>query len=52
MENLASGQDLGILSIELPQPVTAQRLRLVILDYHSDNPTEGPGIREFDVFEK
>jgi len=51
-KTVASGRDLGLLSIELPQPVTAQRLRLVILDYHSDNPAEGPGIREFDVFEK
>jgi len=51
-ETIATGNELARLSIELPQPVTAQHIRLVISDYFSDTPNQGPGIREFDIFEK
>ncbi len=49
---IASGKELGHLSIELPRPVTTRRVRMVILDSFSDTPKQGPGIREFDIFEK
>ncbi len=50
-KTIFKGEKMGTLSLELPQPVTAQRVRVVIHSYHSDSPDEGPGIRQFDLFE-
>jgi len=44
------GGELGNFSLQLPEPITADRVRIVITDYESDEPGEGPAIHQFDIF--
>jgi len=44
------GLELGTFAVVLPKPVTAQKVRLRIICYASDNPSEGAGLRKFDVW--
>jgi alpha-L-fucosidase len=44
-----SGGELGIESIKLAEPVTTQRVRLLITDWASDVANEGPAIHAFDI---
>ncbi len=46
-----SGKELGNFSLLLEEPITAQRVRILITDYESDIAKEGPGIHSFDIFE-
>jgi alpha-L-fucosidase len=45
-----NGKELGSFTLALPEPMTAQKVRLVISAWESDEPKEGPGIREFDFW--
>ena len=47
---LFRGETLGMLSYRLPNPVTAQKVRLMIEQWTSDVSHEGPGIRQFDLY--
>jgi hypothetical protein len=49
-ETLFSGQELGMLAYRLPKSVTAQQVRIIVEKWSSDMPTEGPGIRLFDLY--
>ncbi len=51
-KTIKEGSEIALTSIELPQSVTTQSVRLTIQKYHSDDPNQGPGIREFDLFAK
>jgi len=44
------GGELGNFSLQLKNPVTAARVRILITDYHSDEKNEGPAIHRFDIF--
>jgi hypothetical protein len=44
------GRALGSLSLALPEAIRAQKIRIEILDWSSDYPNEGPGLREFDFW--
>jgi alpha-L-fucosidase len=46
----ATGGELGIISVELAQPVRARKVRLQINQWTSDLPDEGPAIHAIDVF--
>ncbi|NPA35367.1 MAG: hypothetical protein GXO47_00805 [Chlorobi bacterium] len=44
------GNELGNFSLQLPELLTASRVRILITDYKSDEPSEGPAIHQFDIF--
>jgi len=50
-KTLVAGGELGMQTFELASPVTTARIRLLITEFQSDIPDEGPAIHEFDLFE-
>ena len=44
------GHEIGHMSLAIPKPITAQKVRLQIMMWVSDTPGEGPGIRQFDIW--
>jgi alpha-L-fucosidase len=51
-KTIFKGKRIGNLSIDLPKPVTADKVRLVILKYETPFPYEGPGIRQFNLYKE
>ena len=44
------GLELGTFDLALAKPITAQKVRLWIIWYASDNNKQGAGLREFDLW--
>jgi alpha-L-fucosidase len=42
--------ELGSVSLSLPEVIKTQKVRMEILDWYSDDPSQGPGLREFDFW--
>ncbi len=51
-ETLFEGGELGNQSFRLASPVKASRIRLLITQYESDDPKQGPAIHTFDLFKE
>ena len=49
-QDLYEGNELGSLDLALPKTISAQKVKIQILDWASDDPKSGPGIRMFDLW--